>query len=132
MLQRIQTLFLLSAAILLTCMFFNSFAGTGDTALRYTDRIEMQVLLIVATVIGYLNIFMYRKRMRQLRLCIFNGLVLLGLQGIIAYHVFTMNEGAVFSLTAAFPIIAAILTFMALRYIARDEALVKMTERLRK
>jgi len=130
MIQRIQTLFLLISAVLLTCMFFNAFVGSGDTALHYTDRIEMQVLLIVATVIGYLNIFMYRKRTRQMRLCIFNCLVLLGLQGIIAYHVFTMGTGV--SLTAAFPIIAAILTFMALRYIARDEALVKMTERLRK
>jgi peptidoglycan/LPS O-acetylase OafA/YrhL len=132
MIQRIQTIFLLAAAILLTCMFFNPFVGSGDTALRYTDRIEMQVLLILSTVIGYLNIFMYRKRTRQMRLCIFNCLILLGFQGIIAYHVFTMGTGAVFSLTAAFPAIAAILTYLALRYIARDEALVKMTERLRK
>ena len=132
MLQRIQTVFLLTAAILLTCMFFNPFFNIDETPVKYTERIEMQVLLIIATVIGYLNIFMYRKRMRQIRLCIFNCLVLLGLQGFIAYHFFTIESVAVFSLTAAFPIIAAILTFMALRYIARDEAMVRTTERLRK
>ncbi|MCL2097809.1 MAG: DUF4293 domain-containing protein [Bacteroidales bacterium] len=132
MLQRIQTLFLLAAAILLTCMFFNPFISFGEEIIKYTDSTLIQVLLIVATVIGYFNIFMYRKRTRQIRLCMFNCLVLLGVQGIIAYYLFTLKTGAAFSLTAAFPVIAAILTYMALRCIARDEAMVKMTERLRK
>lgn len=132
MLQRIQTVFLLAAAILLTCMFFNSFIRLGNETLSYTKHTGICVLLILSTAIGYLTIFMYRKRMRQIRLCIFNCLILLGLQGFITYYVFTMKAEAVFSLTAAFPVVAAILTFLALRYIARDEAMVKTMERLRK
>jgi hypothetical protein len=139
MLQRIQTVFLLAAAILLTCMFFNPFITLKDLIrldkieyIRYADNMVIYVLLIVATFIGYLNIFLYRKRMLQIRLCIFNSLILLGLQGVIAYYVFPVEWGASFSLTAAFPVVAAILTFLALRYIARDEAMLKTMERLRK
>jgi hypothetical protein len=43
----------------------------------------------------------------------------------------TAAPGAVFSLTVAFPLIAAILQVLALRYIARDEAMVKSLNRLR-
>ena len=132
MLQRIQTVFLLTAAILLTCMFFNPFISAGDEAIQYTDFLTIRILLILTVAIGYLNVFMYRRRVIQIRLCLYNCLILLGLQGFIAYYIFTNEAEVVFSLTAAFPIIAAILTYMALRYIARDEALVKAVERLRK
>ncbi|MDR0295856.1 MAG: DUF4293 domain-containing protein [Prevotellaceae bacterium] len=132
MLQRIQTIFLLAAAILLTCMFFNPFISAGDELIQYTDFLTIRILIILTVVIGYLNIFMYRKRTIQIRLCIYNCLVLLGLQGFIAYYIFTNKVDVVFSLTAAFPIISAILTYMAMRYIVRDEALVKTMERLRK
>jgi hypothetical protein len=43
----------------------------------------------------------------------------------------TAGPGAIFSVTVAFPLIAAILTFLALRYIARDEAMIKALNRLR-
>jgi len=132
MLQRIQTLFLLASAVLLTCMFFHPFFSLGEVTFGYTDHLTTRILLILSVAIGYLNIFMYRKRAFQMRLCIFNCLILLGLQGVIAYYVFTMDAGVVFSLTAAFPAIAVILTFMALRYIARDEALLRAVDRLRK
>jgi len=132
MIQRIQTVFLLVSAILLTCMFYNPFISAGDESLQYTDFLTIRVLLILTVIIGYLNIFMYRKRVLQIRFCIYNCLVLLGLQGFIAYYILTSETDVVFSLTAAFPAIAAILTYMALRYIARDEAVVKAAERLRR
>jgi Ca2+/Na+ antiporter len=61
----------------------------------------------------------------------FNTLVLLGLQGFIIYYIAIAEQGAVFSFTVVFPAIAAILLFLALRYIARDEAMVKSLRRLR-
>ncbi len=131
MIQRIQTVLLFIAAVLLTCMFFYPFINFGEGQIHYTDSLAMTVLLVVSTVISYINIFFYKKRTRQIRLCIFNCLVLLGFQGYIAYYIFTMGNGAVFSLTAAFPLIAGIFTVLALRYIARDEAMVKALSRLR-
>jgi hypothetical protein len=65
----------------------------------------------------------------QIRLCGFTGVVLIGFQGLIAYYFFTMD--AAFSVTAIFPLVAAILTFIASRYIAHDEALVRAADRLR-
>ncbi len=131
MIQRIQTLFLLGAAILLTIMYFNPFiSGAGELHINYTDSVAIAVLLILTTIIGYGNIFLYRRRMLQIRLCMFNCLLLLGLQGFIAYYVFTV-KGVSFSITAAFPIIALVLTFLALRYIARDEAMLQAMNRLR-
>jgi phosphate/sulfate permease len=40
--------------------------------------------------------------------------------------------GSIFSITVVFPIIAAIMAFTAVRYIARDEALVRSVHSLRK
>lgn len=44
---------------------------------------------------------------------------------------FNKESESAFSITAVFPIVAAILTFTAMRYIARDEAMVRSTSRLR-
>ncbi len=137
MIQRIQTLFLLVAAALITCLFFCPFVDFGNGAgIDYTDIMPMTILLVVITFIACINIFLYRRRMVQIRLCMLNSLLLLAFQGYIIYYIATYNaetaaSGGVFSLTAAFPLIAAILTFMALRYIARDEAMVKAMDRLR-
>jgi hypothetical protein len=38
----------------------------------------------------------------------------------------------IFSLTAVFPIVASVLTFLALRYISRDEAMIRAASRLRR
>jgi hypothetical protein len=81
--------------------------------------------------VGFITILLYRHRMIQIRLCLFNSVVLLGLQGIIIYCMITAAPGAVFSLTVAFPLIAAILLVLAIRYIGRDEAVVKSLNRLR-
>ncbi len=137
MIQRIQTLFLLVAAVLMTCLFFYPFVDFGNNvSIEYTDIMPMMILLSAITFIAYVNIFLYRRRMVQIRLCMLNSLILLALQGYIIYYIVAYNaeialSGGVFSLTAAFPLIAAILTFMALRYIARDEAMVKAMDRLR-
>jgi Ca2+/Na+ antiporter len=69
--------------------------------------------------------------MIQIRLCLFNSLVLLGLQGIIIYYMIIAEPGAVFSLTVAFPLIAVILLVLAIRYTGRDEAMIKSLNRLR-
>jgi hypothetical protein len=45
---------------------------------------------------------------------------------------FSRPEGSAFGISAVFPIVAAILTFTAMKYIAGDEALVRSTSRLRK
>ena len=111
MIQRIQTLFLTIAAGLLISMFFTPMVRfTGDTsttipfvAVAMAKGFTLTTIFqIVCTVLSVTVIFLYKNRIRQIRLCNLNT-----------------------------PICAAILTFIGMRYIARDEALVMASTRLR-
>ncbi len=132
MIQRIQTLFLFAASGLLFSLFFNDFTYSQDMAVKYTEYRPFLIFTIVTFAISLITIFLFKNRILQMRLCIYNMLILLGYQGWIAYMFFTRIENAVFSVTAVFPIIAGIFTFLAFRYIGRDEALVQSVNSLRK
>ena len=126
MIQRIQTLFLTIAAGLLISMFFTPMVRfTGDTsttipfvAVAMAKGFTLTTIFqIVCTVLSVTVIFLYKNRIRQIRLCNLNTIILIGYQIILAVYFF--------------PICAAILTFIGMRYIARDEALVMASTRLR-
>lgn len=131
MIQRIQTLFLLAATGLLFSMFFANMAYFNTETIKYTNIPTLLIMLIVTCVLSFITIFLYRHRILQIRVCILNSLIMLGFQGWILWMFFTKEATAAFSITAVFPIIAAIITFTAMRYIARDEAMVRSTSRLR-
>lgn len=88
-------------------------------------------MLIVTFALSFMTIFLYRHRILQIRLCILNSLIMIGFQGWVIWLFFSKESDSAFSISAVFPIIAAILTFTAMRYIARDEAMVRSTSRLR-
>ena len=113
-------------------LFFSRLVYAADYTISYTEYNPFLIFTILTFLISVVTIVMFRHRILQMRLCIYNILVLLGYQGWIAYLFFTRREGEAFSITAVFPIVAAILTFIALRYIARDEALVQSVNSLRK
>jgi len=100
--------------------------------IKYTDVIYLLIMIVVTFLISFITIFLYRHRMIQIRLCVLNSIILLGLQGWIGWMFFSRPEGSAFGISAVFPIVAAILTFTAMKYIAGDEALVRSTSRLRK
>jgi len=131
MIQRIQTLFLLAATGLLFSMFFTNMAYTNIEEIKYTSLSTLLILLIVTFALSFITIFLYRHRILQIRLATLNSIIMLGFQGWILWMFFSRPENTAFSITAVFPIIAAILTFIAMRYIARDEAMVRSTSRLR-
>lgn len=131
MIQRIQTLFLLAATGLLFSLFFTKMAYFTTGAIKYTNIPTLLIMLIVTFALSFITIFLYRHRLLQIRLCILNSLIMIGFQGWILWMFFNKESESAFSITAVFPIIAAILTFTAMRYIARDEAMVRSTSRLR-
>ena len=131
MIQRIQTLFLLATVGLIIAILSSKVFHTAEYTVKYTEYTPYLVLSIATLFIAFFTIFMYHHRLFQIRLCIFNIILLLAFQGWIAYAFFTCEEGTIFSITAVFPIICVILTFTALRYIARDEALVRAASTLR-
>ncbi len=132
MLQRIQTLFLLAATILLGSLFFSKIAYSPEGNVKFTEIFPFLIFTIISVLTSFISIFLYRHRIIQIRFSIFNIIILIAYQAWILYFFFTRPEGSSFSIAAVFPIVAAILLFTAVRYIARDEALVRSTSRLRK
>jgi hypothetical protein len=155
MIQRVQTVYLFLAAVFSGLMFFFPFIEMVDSnqyllQFNYNGvfRLEpdgnvllqaaLPVTIIISTtlVLSLLAIFLYKKRVIQMRLCIYNILLLLGSMGLIYYYYsqiadkLSIGEHA-FRLAFIFPLVAAILNFLAFRSIRRDEKLVKSYDRIR-
>ena len=82
-----------------------------------------------------ITIFLYKNRVLQLRLTVFNAVLMAGYYGMLFMYLFfaQVKFGAKWYLeiVAAFPLVCIILAFLAMRGIARDEALVKSLNRIR-
>lgn len=129
MIQRIQTIYLLAAALFTGSLYFTPFMFVQTEKIMYTDSLTFTILISVIVLVSLVNIFCYKNRIIQMRLAMISTLVLLGFQGWIAYIFFTTD--AAFSTTALFPLLSAIFSLLAFRGIARDEALVQSADRLR-
>ncbi|MDR1680963.1 MAG: DUF4293 domain-containing protein [Prevotellaceae bacterium] len=139
MLQRIQSLFLLLAIGLETSLFFVPVWREGAAvhsvgALVWTNPpglfpVGVCVLLLLSIGMAAVALFSYRRRIRQLRLCRWNMLVLIGFQVLMAWHSAAADNDLL--TPTLFPTVAIALHWLALRYIRRDEALVRAADRLR-
>lgn len=152
MIQRIQSIYLLVVSILLGTMFFyplaemlssdgqlfvyyfNGLAREGEEAL-YLLTIPPIILLGIIVGISFITIFLYKKRIIQMRLNSFNVILMIGYLGLNYYYIQNFSkqlEGVVsYQIAAIFPFIAAILTYLAIRAIGKDEALIRSMDRIR-
>ncbi len=151
MIQRIQTVFLLAAAALTGSLFFLDLATLGTDQYKLIYRgiyslteadsavviptIALAILVTTATLVGLITIFLFKKRMIQIRLCGLNLGLLLGTTVMIY---FLGHQGGKelaadvsYHLPMVFPLIAMVMTFLAMRAIGKDEALVKSMNRIR-
>lgn len=155
MIQRIQSLFLLASVILLSILMYNPFASfivepqmakytlgvfglsvvDGSTVEKVQSIWFLLGFIIVVLLLSFVTIFLYHRRLLQIRLCVLTIVMLVGLQGVMYYVVYAygenLNSKPSYNLVFIFPLIAAILNFLALRAIARDEALIRSLDRLR-
>ncbi len=154
MIQRIQTVYLLIVAILIGIFYFLPFAsfvieqdmsmyhlsikGLIPDAIGSKPLFHALPLIIIMTIViitSIATIALFKRRMIQIRLSIINIALLLGLQGLMLYFVSVskhqLGGHLSFSVIFVFPIISAILTYFAIRRIAKDEALVRSMDRLR-
>lgn len=161
MIQRIQTLYLLAVAALgialiwLPAIIFVStedaetlriweLGATGLTEVTETELppIALQgvwgltLTTVLIPVLALIDIFLYKKRILQARLNIFQVMLCLGYYGVMAIYVWLMKmtvEDVVWSpdFWAAIPLICMVLTLMATRRILKDEALVRAADRIR-
>lgn len=151
MLQRIQTLFLLLAAAAMlvasvTPLAF--FMYSGDKVVFEAIGIYLNDVLndstwglfalgMVSSVLSLITVFLYKQRILQIRLSVFNAMLMVGFYlyfGFILYNLFPV-ENLVFRKVGVgliMPVIAIILTILAIRKIGADEALIRSLNRLRK
>lgn len=151
MLQRIQTLFLLLAAAAMlvasvTPLAFFIYEGdkvTLEAMGVYLDGTLNDstwghfALGMVSSVLSLITVFLYKQRMQQIRLSVFNVLLMIGFYlyfGFIIYKLLPMEtlEFQKVGVGIIMPLIALILTILAIRNIGADEALIRSLNRLRK
>lgn len=152
MIQRIQTLYLLAVAALMAAAVFTPlayfaagveeyklFAFALKSATAEYSTIYMGVIVALAAFVPLVNIFLYKNRLLQIRLCAVELVLLVGSAVFMALYYFLSNR--MFSqlefsahgmhIAIIFPIIAIILDYLALRAIFKDEMLVKSLDRIR-
>jgi len=147
MIQRIQTIFILVAGMLITALYFLPFAdisangvihlfnakGISSPDTLVFNGLPIMGLIGLIVVLHVVIIFLYKKRIRQIRFLAFTIILLLGLFGIFFYFSYAGFKDAkiVFKIPVAFPIVAVILDYLAIRSIGKDEALVRSMDRIR-
>ena len=149
MIQRIQSVYLLVVTILMiVCMCSpvgsiiantNEISEFGNLCITMPDGTKdyapwaLFAILFVIAILSFVTIFLFKKRMLQIRLTIFSSVVLIGYYLALVAYIFMLAENTSFtpSWTICLPFIALILNWLAIRGIGADEALVKAYDRLR-
>ena len=149
MIQRIQSVYLLVVTILMViCMCSpvgsiitnaNEISELGNLCITFPDGTKdytpwaLFVILLVVAALSFVTIFLFKKRMLQIRLTIFSSVVLIGYYLALVAYLFMLAEDTTFSAswTICLPFAALILNWLAIRGIGADEALVKAYDRLR-
>ncbi len=149
MIQRIQSVYLLVVSILMViCMCnpigsiiasTNEISEFGNLCITLPDGTKdyapwaLFTILLVVAVLAFGTIFLFKKRMLQIRLTIFSSVMLIGYYLAVVAYIFMLAEETSFtpSWTICLPLIGIILNWLAIRGIGADEALVKAYDRLR-
>jgi hypothetical protein len=139
MIQRIQTLWLLLAAIFAFLGFKFSFysgaiveTGSSETYAKVTGITSIP-LIIVTTAVGVLAliaIFLYKNRSLQLKLSI-GGIALQAILLFLYYSEISQFVRGTFSLTAILQALVPIFFLLATKGISNDEKIIKESNRLR-
>jgi len=155
MIQRIQTLYLFLALILMLWFIFSPIFGIFDSEygkylfysygfykieelkkISLMSSIPLISLLFLITILIFITIFLFKNRILQMRICIFNMLLLIGsIFLILYYYKKAINKIQLdflqYKFPAIFPLIVFILIYLAFRAIRKDEILVQSANRLR-
>lgn len=135
--QRLQTLYLCLATGLVVALFFSVKAftlgpgGVHAVELTYIKYTPYLILLILITILQLLAVFTFNARVFQMRTAVLSAILMIALQAWIGVDYFTADKEWIFRFTAVFPLVAAILNFIAARLILRDQLLVESVSHLR-
>lgn len=147
MLQRIQTVYMLISAMLIGFLFSLPFAEISANDKIYLFNIKgiihngdlvhngspIAILIGIILILHVIALFIYKKRILQIRILVFSILLMLGLFGMFYFFTYYSFKGAAvsFKIPVAFPLVAIILDYLAIRAIGKDEALIRSIDRIR-
>ena len=149
MIQRIQSIYLLVVTILMVICLCSSIGSViastkeistlGNLYITLPDGTKdystwaLFAILLVVAILSFVTIFLFKKRMLQIRLTIFSSVMLIGYYLTLIATIFMLAEDTSFtpSWIICLPFIGLVLNWLAIRAIGADEALVKAYDRLR-
>ncbi len=150
MIQRIQSVYLLLVAVLLVvamCMPVGSFTMADGQIASFTNLgvyseigcdsspWGMFAILLLSAVIAFATIFLFKNRILQIRMTVFNSVLLVGYYATFFVFMFVLKDRMDASFHSswglAFPLVSLILNYLAIRAIGSDEVMVKAADRLR-
>ncbi len=152
--QRIQTLYLLAATALMGIFMISPLAVFSNETGIYTmsmssissvdgsvvsSLIYLMIITILATILPFVNIFLFKKRMLQLRLCVVQIVLALGVLAVGGVYYYLSNRAfgaevggeSALRIVCALPLVSAIFDYLALRGIFKDELLIRSLDRIR-
>lgn len=152
MIQRIQTVYLALALVLFGLASFLPLAEVAEAGNVFTFSVKGLVnassgqvvysglpLLSLAVLVLAVNMFVifnFKKRVRQMRMALFNIFLMLGFLGVsfvfLRMSIKGMSDAVIaYKIFMVFPVISAIFNYLAIRAIGKDEALIRSIDRIR-
>ena len=149
MIQRIQTVYLLVVAVLAVVIMSLPVGSliTPDSAISEMTNLSITAtdgtisydpwalfaIQMISAVIALGSIFLFKRRVLQMRLCLFNMILLVGYYVTLLTFVYMLagNNHFVPSWSVCLPFVNIVLNWLALRAIGKDEALIRSLNSLR-
>jgi hypothetical protein len=154
MIQRIQSIYLLTASLLIGSLLFLPFieiVSVNGDIYRFDsggfyqegiqnpkvifESLSIMLLVIVSAIFIFITIFQYNRRTRQIAFSKLNIFIILVVSTIMCYDVnrcVQLTQGnCSLKVYLAFPLISIILIYLAIKAIIKDERLLKSIDRIR-
>lgn len=117
-------------------LFNISFPGLADGAGKLVQRLwPLSFIMALVPVLALAAVFLYKKRTLQMRITMFILLLSLGTIILGAFYVMMFNRKIevtlIWKVRALFPLVSAILAWLAYRAIMKDDLKVRSYDRLR-
>ena len=130
MIQRIQTLYLLLVVVLTGLALWLPLADF---------TVGAGVVLVAACLVPLVTIFLFKRRLVQIRLCAVELVLLIGAGAMMGIYFYLCNRyfadsefySHTLKISLVFPLVCLVFDLLALRAIFRDEKLVRSLDRIR-
>ena len=155
MIQRIQTIYLLLATVLMSLalclplatiwqggneLVVKAFFLDGEMGFKAPLPIYLGIVMAIAALLPLVTIFIYKNRLTQIRLCVSELVLLVGSIAFVALYCYRLCDvlkemfpelNFTLGFAALMPVVSIIPVVLAIRGIAKDEALVRSLDRIR-